>query len=61
MHCAAQNGHKDVAELLLASQADVDAREEKYGGMALHCAAKNGHWDVADLLLTNRADINAKG
>jgi ankyrin repeat protein len=30
LHCAAQYGHKDVAELLLANRADVDAREDEF-------------------------------
>jgi len=48
---AAFNDHKDVAELLLANKADVNA---------LHFAAFNDHKDIADLLLAKGAAVNAK-
>ena len=58
LHWAARNGHKDVAELLLASEADVDAG--KTHADALHFAAEEGHKDVAELLVASKADVNAK-
>jgi ankyrin len=60
LHCAAKNGHKDVADLLLANKADVNARDDNCGDTPLHCAARSGHKDVADLLLASKADVNAK-
>jgi len=45
--------------LLLASKADVNARE-KAGYTPLHRAAVSGHKDVAELLLAKKADVNAK-
>lgn len=59
LEAAAQSGHKDVAELLLTSGADVNAKDNR-GYTPLHEAAKWGHKDVAELLLANRAAVNAK-
>ena len=56
---AAINGHKDVAELLLANKAEVNAKDNN-GVTPLHLAAFNGHKDVAELLLANKAEVNAK-
>jgi ankyrin repeat protein len=52
-------GHKDVAELLLANQAEVNAKDN-YGGTPLHAAAVGGYKDVVELLLANKAGVNAK-
>jgi ankyrin repeat protein len=59
LHFAAEGGHQDVAKLLLACKADVDARN-KIDATPLHLAALRGHADVAKLLLACGADINAK-
>ena len=59
LHWAAAKGHKDVAELLLAGKADVNAKSIP-GTTPLHCAALGGHKDVAELLLDNKTDVNAK-
>jgi ankyrin repeat protein len=56
LHLAAQWGHKDVAELLLAKGADVNAKDDD-GGTPLHMAKSK---DVAELLLAKRAEINAR-
>ena|ERR1017187_7419052 len=60
--------YKDVAELLLANKANVNAEaNDKSGGSywssprnwtPLHYAAGAGHRDVAELLLANKADVN---
>jgi TonB family protein len=60
LHNAAQNGHKDVAELLLANKAEVNVKDNS-GYTALHMAARYGHKGVVELLLANKADVNAKG
>src|ERR1035438_7582111 len=65
LHWAAARGHKDVAELLLANGADVNAKNTGTTGLntgltPLHYAAGSGHKDVAELLLANKADVNAK-
>jgi ankyrin repeat protein len=59
LQLAAQYGHRDVAELLLANKADVEAKS--YGGWtALLNAVYGGHKDMVELLLTNKADVNYK-
>jgi ankyrin repeat protein len=59
LHWAAAGGHKDVAELLLANGADVDAKDDN-GVTPLYTAATKGYKGVAELLLANGADVNAK-
>src|ERR1035437_6960804 len=59
LHFAAQKGHKDVAELLLANKADVDAKSTA-NVTPLHLAALNGHKDVVELLLANKASVNVE-
>jgi ankyrin repeat protein len=59
LHTAAANGEKDVVELLLAHQADVNARDDT-GGTALDAALIYGHKDVVELLLAHNADVNAR-
>ncbi len=59
LHWAALNGHKEVAELLLAYKANVDARNN-IGDTPLGAAAAYGHKDVAELLLANKADVGGK-
>ena len=59
LQLAAQYGHRDVAELVLANKADVEAKS--YGGWtALLNAVHGGHKDMVELLLTNKADVNYK-
>ena len=59
LHYAAQNGHKEVAALLLANKADVNAKAGN-GKTPLHFASQEGRKDVAALLLANKADVNAR-
>ena len=54
---AAQKGHKDVVELLIAKGADVNAKGE-YGNTPLHRATSRK--EIAELLIANGADINAR-
>ena len=49
---------KDVAELLLANKAKIDAKANG-GYTPLHFAASVGYKDVAELL-ASRADVNAR-
>ena len=58
---ATVNGHKDVAELLLSHEADVNGKDGVDGWTALHYAANHGNKDIAELLLSHGADVNAKG
>ncbi len=59
LHCAVRYGHKEVAELLIAKGADVNAKDTR-GRTPMHCAARYGHKEVAELLIAKGADINAK-
>jgi hypothetical protein len=58
LHIAAFNDRLDVAKLLLANKADVNAKA-KNGSTPLHLAAAKGNKDMADFLLANKADVNA--
>jgi ankyrin repeat protein len=58
LHYAAAYDHKDVAELLLASKADVNARTER-GFTPLHVAVYYGQRDLVALLLAHGASVNA--
>ena len=61
MHKAAWHGQKEVAELLIAKGADVNAKFDKIsGGTPLHIAADKGHKEIAELLIAAGADVNAK-
>ena len=59
LHYAAERGHKDLAELLLANKADVNAMSER-GRTPLYEAISYGHKEMMELLLANKADINAR-
>ena len=56
LHWAA---NKDVAELLLASGANVNAKDNN-SLTPLHWAALDGHADLAEILLASKAQVNAK-
>ena len=49
-----------VAELLVAKEADVNVRESKGHQTPLHLAAMNGFECVANALIRAKADVNAK-
>src|ERR1039458_10864547 len=53
LHVAAFNGHKNVAELLLANEAGVNTNEN-HGATPLYLAAQQGHKNLAALLLANQ-------
>ncbi|MGZ8921607.1 MAG: ankyrin repeat domain-containing protein [Limisphaerales bacterium] len=60
---AAMHGRADVTELLIAFGADMNAKDNLYGGTPLHYAiwfAPQGHLEVAELLINRGADVNAK-
>ncbi len=59
LHVAAENGHKEVAALLLHAGAYLDARDVR-NATPLHYAAYRGQADLAGLLLDSGADVNAR-
>lgn len=57
LHCAAENGDKDMVLLLLQYGAGVDCR--KQDKTPLYVAAAKGHQDVVELLLQNGAYLES--
>jgi ankyrin repeat protein len=58
LHAAAAGGSVDVAQILVESGAEVDARNS-YGNTPLHIACLNGHSSLCSELTYCGADINA--
>ena len=58
LHIAAFNDHFDIAKLLLANKADVNAQANN-GATPLHLAAAKGNKDIVELLLASKANIDA--
>jgi ankyrin repeat protein len=54
LHYSVQEGYKDIAELLLAHGAEVNAKNYKES-TPLHNAASYGHKDMVELLLANKS------
>jgi ankyrin repeat protein len=50
---------RDVADLLLANKAEVNAKNLN-GTTPLHVAASMGHKEIAESLLAHKADVNAR-
>ena len=60
LHLAAFFGHTKIAELLLASDADIAARSRNANGNTpLHAALAGNHKFVAGVLIGRGADVNA--
>jgi ankyrin repeat protein len=53
---AADKGHEDVAALLVANKAEIDAKDEG-GQTPLHGASAEGHREVVELLLASHAEV----
>ena len=58
LHWAVNEGHIDVVEFLLTSNADVNAKNA-LGATPLHLAAFKGNKGLARLLMNNKAQVNA--
>tara|TARA_B100000614_G_scaffold7625_1_gene7169 strand:- start:72594 stop:75365 length:2772 start_codon:yes stop_codon:yes gene_type:complete len=56
---AAQNGHKNICQLLLEKGSDVNMKDRE-GMTALIYAAKNGYLDLCKFLIDKGADVNTK-
>ena len=64
LHLASFFGHGEIASLLIARGADVNARSRSArfatSNTPLHAAAANGQTAVAEILLDHGADVNAR-
>ena len=60
MSLAANNGHKEIAKLLIVKGADVNAKGSGRGNTPLHNAAIQGHKEIAELLIAESADVNMR-
>jgi ankyrin repeat protein len=60
LHKAAALGHKDVAELLIANKADVNAKTKVDDTTPLDLAVYKGYKEMVELLLSKGADVNAR-
>lgn len=58
---AAENGHKDTVELLLARGAAINLKNDWWGHNALYSAAAAGKAEIVRLLIDKGADIRAPG
>mmetsp|Transcript_10099 Transcript_10099/g.23673 ORF Transcript_10099/g.23673 Transcript_10099/m.23673 type:complete len:141 (-) Transcript_10099:80-502(-) len=56
LHLAAHTGHVEVAQILVTSGADLNAKDQVEERTPLH----NGHAEVAQVLESARADLNVK-
>lgn len=59
LHVACERGHGEVAELLLANEADMEAKDVN-GNTPLHVAAQNQQTGLVQLLLETGADPDSE-
>ena len=57
LHIAAENGHVNIALLLIERGADVN-QDDADGDLPLHLAVRKGHSDLALLLIKHGASVN---
>ncbi|KAH8727742.1 ankyrin repeat-containing domain protein [Phaeosphaeriaceae sp. PMI808] len=54
---ASSNGHKEIVQILLDGNANLDSCSDDYG-TPLYAAVENQHQEIVELLLKNGADVN---
>lgn len=60
LQAAAEGGHLEIVERLLAAKSDVNTpAADQSGGTALQVAAEGGHLEIVERLLAARADVDA--
>jgi ankyrin repeat protein len=59
LHRAAFEGYKEIVELLINNEVDVNVKDD-YGCTPLHDAAEYGHKKIIELLISKGADVNAE-
>jgi len=59
LHWAAENGDRELSEVLIYAGANVDAGTRIGGYAPLHIASRNGHAEIVKTLLAANADPNA--
>ncbi|MBM9538543.1 ankyrin repeat domain-containing protein [Desulfobulbus alkaliphilus] len=59
LHEAVENGHKDVAVMLIEHGANIQPRDNDQSA-PLHLAARTGNLELATLLIDHGADVNAR-
>lgn len=59
LHYAAREGYFELVQMLLAQDADVNAKNDN-GWTPLHFAAFNGYAEICEMLLRNGAEPNVK-
>jgi ankyrin repeat protein len=59
LHRAAQGGHLEICEFLVAKGAEVNAKSNS-AETPLHLAAQNGHGKICELLIAKGAEVKAK-
>ncbi|ELR14795.1 Ankyrin repeatcontaining protein [Acanthamoeba castellanii str. Neff] len=60
LHHAADFGHAEVLQMLIAKGADVNA-QDAFGITPLLAAVYEGHTEAVQVLVKAKADVNAKG
>ena len=64
LHIATREGHKEIVELLIAKDADVNSKDF-FGRTSLNWAAREGRTEIADLLRKHGgktgAELKAEG
>ena len=61
LHYAAIEGHREIAELLIAIGADVNFKGGEVPRTALHYAAENHEKEIVELLIANGSNVNDRG